>query len=75
MYPRIRQLREERGLSEEEIASYLKCRASSYRKYESGEKEAKASMIYLLALYYGVSSDYILGRTDTRGRYPSRNEQ
>lgn len=74
MYPRIRQLREERGLSEEEIASYLKCRASSYRKYENGEKEVKASMVYLLALYYGVSSDYILGRTDAKGRYSPRNE-
>ena len=54
---RIRDLREDRDLTQKEVAAYLHCDQSLYSKYERGER--------LLADYYGVTLDYLTGRTNT----------
>ena len=54
---RIRDLREDRDLTQKEVAAYLHCDQSLYSKYERGER--------LLPHYYGVTLDYLTGRTDT----------
>lgn len=63
MYPtnRIKDLREDADKTQQEIAIVLKTTQQQYWRYESGERELKASQIKILCEYYNVSADYILG--------------
>ena len=60
---RIRDLREDRDIKQQQIANYLLCDQSLYSKYERGERDR-------LADYYGVSVDYLLCRTNVKQPYP-----
>ena len=62
--PRLRDLREDNDKTQQEIANLLNMHRSVYRRYESGERETPAWVVVKLADYYGVSTDYLLGRTD-----------
>ena len=66
MYRRIRDLREDNDLTQEQIAQVLGCGQSIYSKYERGFLEIPIWALIKLADYYNVSTDYILGRTDDR---------
>ena len=59
-------LRKEKGLTQEEVAKCMDVVFRSYRRYESGEREPVASTLVKMADYYGVTIDYLLGRTDER---------
>ena len=59
----IRGLREDNDLKQTEIASVLGTAQQYYSKYEKGEHELPIRALVLLADYYGVSADYLLGRT------------
>lgn len=63
---RMLMLRKERGLKQEEAAIQSGIHYRSYRRYEQGEREPIASVIVALAQFYGVSTDYLLGLSDTR---------
>ena len=67
---RIRDLREDRDLKQQEIADYLMCDQSLYSKYERGERELPLEYAVKLADYYGVSVDYLLFRTSVKQPYP-----
>lgn len=69
---RIRDMREDRDLTQREIAEYLICDQSLYSKYERGERELPLSMAAKLAVFYGVSVDYLLGLTDEQRPYPRK---
>ena len=69
---RIRDLREDRDLKQQEIANYLMCDQSLYSKYERGERELPLSYAAKLADYYGVSVDYLLCRTNVKTPYPQK---
>ena len=62
---RIRDLREDRDLTQKEVAAYLHCDQSLYSKYEWGERLLPLDRAVQLADYYGVTLDYLTGRTDT----------
>lgn len=62
---RIRDLREDRDLTQKQIAQYLMCDQSLYSKYERGEREIPLNLIIKLADYYGVSIDYLVGRENS----------
>ncbi len=62
-YQRIRDLREDADKTQSEIAEYLGTTAQYYGKYEKGEREIPFSRAIQLAEYYGVSLDYISGRS------------
>lgn len=64
MMLRIRDLREDNDLTQKQVSSYLMCDQSLYSKYERGERDVPLSIIISLADYYGVSVDYLIGRTD-----------
>ena len=64
MYPRIRDMREDRDLSQRTIAEMLNCDQSLYSKYEREERAIPLEFVVKLADYYGVSVDYLVGRTD-----------
>lgn len=60
----IRGLREDRDLTQQNIADVLKIGRTMYRRYELGETEIPVRHLKTLCLLYGVSSDYILGLPD-----------
>lgn len=67
-YQRIRDLREDADKTQSEVAEYLGTTAQYYGKYEKGERELPFMRAIQLAEYYGVSLDYIAGRTNiTKG--------
>ena len=63
---RIRDLREDRDLKQKQIAAYLVCDQSLYSKYERGERPVPLDVIVKLADFYGVSVDYLIGRSDEK---------
>ena len=62
----IRGLREDKDLKQSEVAKELGTTQQHYSKYETGEYELPLRALFTLADYYGVSADYILGRTYCR---------
>lgn len=72
MLLRIRDLREDKDLKQKEIADYLICDQSLYSKYERGERPLPLEYAEKLADYYGVSVDYLLGRTNVKNPYPKK---
>ncbi|MBQ9762292.1 MAG: helix-turn-helix transcriptional regulator [Oscillospiraceae bacterium] len=69
---RIRDLREDRDLKQKQIAAYLMCDQSLYSKYERGERPLPLELAEKLADYYGVSIDYLVGRTGVKRPYPKK---
>ncbi len=69
---RIRDLREDNDLKQKDIAEYLMCDQSLYSKYERGERPLPLEYAEKLADYYGVSVDYLLGRTNLKTPYPKK---
>lgn len=67
---RIRELREDRDLTQKFIASYLSIAQNSYSNYENGNREIPISQLIRLAEYYNVNMDYMLGRTDVKEPLP-----
>jgi len=66
---RIRDLREDRDLKQKEIAAFLMCDQSLYSKYERGERPLPLELADRLADFYGVSVDYLIGRTGEKKPY------
>lgn len=64
MYPRIRDLREDRDLKQREVAAHLNCSQQVYSNYELGQRDVPTEILISLAKLYDVSVDYILGLTD-----------
>ena len=64
MYRRLRDLREDRDLLQRDIAKLLNCSQVCYSRYESGQRDIPTDVLIKLANFYGVTTDYILGRTD-----------
>jgi transcriptional regulator with XRE-family HTH domain len=69
---RIRDLREDNDLKQKQIADHLMCDQSLYSKYERGERELPLAYAAKLADFYGVSVDYLLGRTNIKTPYPKK---
>ena len=72
MHLRIRDLREDRDLKQQKIADYLHCDQSLYSKYEREERPLPLDFAVKLAEYYGVSLDYLVGRTNQKEPYPKK---
>lgn len=61
MYPRIRDLRNDRDLTQKQIAEILGMSQTGYSKYETGENDIPTHVLIALAKFYDVSVDYLLG--------------
>lgn len=59
-------LRKEKKLTQEEAAKESGIVLRTYCRYEKGDREPAASTLWKLADFYGVSIDYLVGRTDVR---------
>lgn len=58
---RLMRLREARGLSVADTAKALELVPRTYTSYEKNEREPNAEVLIKIALYFGVSTDYLLG--------------
>lgn len=65
-YKRIRELREDADLTQEKVGRAINIPQRSYAYYESGQRMVPPGVLCSLADFYGVSVDYILGRTDRK---------
>jgi len=65
-FPRLKELRKENRLSQESLAALLGIRQTVYSRYERGFQTIPVEHLLNLAELYGVSTDYILERTDRR---------
>lgn len=63
MYSRIRDLREDKDLTQKQLAEILGMSQTGYSKYETGENDIPTHILIKLADFYGTTTDYILGRT------------
>ena len=63
---RLRELRKEKALSRKAVAEHLNVVERTYQRYEENEREPIASVLVQLADLYGVTTDYLVGRTDQR---------
>lgn len=70
MYPRIRDLREDKDISQTKLAQTLGMSQTGYSKYETGENDIPTNILIQLARYHGTSVDYLLGLTDQKKPYP-----
>lgn len=70
MYPRIRNLREDKDLSQTKLAKQLGMSQTGYSKYETGENDIPTPILIHLAEIHNTSIDYLLGVTDVKTPYP-----
>ena len=62
VYPRIRDLREDRDKTQRQIAELLNMQLTVYQRYERGERELPLWAAIKLADYYNTTLDYLVGR-------------
>ena len=61
IYKRIRDLREDKDLTQKEMAKQLNCSQQVYSNYELGQRDVPTDVLIKLSKIHGVSVDYILG--------------
>lgn len=66
LYKRIRDLREDKDLSQREMGEILSCSQRIYSNYECGDVDIPTEILIKLADFHDVSVDYILGRTNNK---------
>lgn len=64
---RLRELRQERGLSQKQLAEAIGCNQSMISFWETGVNEPTESAIKKAAVFFNVSSDYLIGLEDETG--------
>lgn len=71
-FENIRNLRIDSGYTQKQIGAYLGISQNTYSQYEIGVLSYPVDVIIKLADLYQVSTDYLLGRTDTKDPYPKK---
>ena len=61
---RMRDLREDKDLKQDDVANVLKITRQQYQLYESGKRKLPIDQLTELCKFYNVSADYILGLTN-----------
>ncbi len=67
---RLKELRKEKHLKQDEMADIMKVSLRQYRRYETGEFEPNLAGWLFLADFYNVSLDYLVGRSGDRTFHP-----
>lgn len=63
---RIKKLREENGLMQQDVCNTLNIEQSTLANYENNRRVPKTDILIKIANYYGVSLDFLVGMTDNR---------
>lgn len=72
VYKRLRELREDRDLTQTYIANMLHVNQKTYSRDETGEHAIPLEQLCKIADFYEVSTDYLLNRTDVKKPYPKK---
>lgn len=73
---RLKDIREDRDVTQREIAEYLHIKQNTYSQYETGQRGLPVDILIKLAEYYRTSTDYLLGLTNDSRSYadfPNKN--
>lgn len=65
-YKRIRELREDNDLTQNQVAEYLHMKQPQYYRYEQGLRDIPSDVLIALASLYKTSTDYILGISEKK---------
>jgi transcriptional regulator with XRE-family HTH domain len=68
MYKRIRDLREDKDLTQQQMAKMLNITQTTYSRYETGVLDVPSVVLIKLSEFHNVSIDYILGQTHNPNR-------
>lgn len=69
MYKRLKELREDKDLTQSKVAKYLNMSQTGYSKYETGENDIPTRILIHLAKFYNTSVDYLLELTNETQPY------
>ncbi|ODA40244.1 helix-turn-helix transcriptional regulator [Desulfosporosinus sp. BG] len=69
MYRRLRDLREDKDLTQQQLATLLKVNQTTYSRYESGALDIPSTSLIKLAEFYNTSIDYLVGLTNNKKPY------
>lgn len=69
LYSRLKDLREDADLKQENIAAALGMKQQQYSEYERGKREMPLRIYVQIAKYYNVSLDYIAGLTNDKRKF------
>lgn len=69
---RLKDLREDKDLKQEDIAKILNIKQQNYSRYEIGAVLISIEKLEKLALFYNTSIDYIIGLTNVKEPYPRK---
>ena len=75
IYKRIRNLREDKDLTQRELANYLNVSQKSYSRYERGERSIAPEILAKIATFHETTVDYLLERTDDKTDYTKKENQ
>lgn len=75
IYNRIRELREDKDLTQSYMAKLLNVNQRTYSRYENGELEISLGALSILADFHQVSVDFLLNRTDIKKPYPASKKK
>ena len=71
-YKRIRDLREDNDLTQQQMADKLFINRRTYSSYEVGSRSIPVEMLGKIADIFDTSIDYLVGRTDNKKPYPKK---
>lgn len=69
---RLKDIREDADVTQKTVADYLHIRQNTYSQYENGQRQLPNEALIKLALFFNVSTDYILELTDIPTPYPRK---
>ena len=69
MFTRLRELREDKDLTQSQVAKLLNMSQTGYSQYEIGKNDVPTRVLIMLARFYNVSVDYLLNMTDYMNPY------
>ncbi|MFD0872050.1 helix-turn-helix domain-containing protein [Paenibacillus residui] len=75
MYRKVRDLREDKDITQQQMAEHLNITQATYSRYESGDLDIPTSVLIKLSKFHKVSVDYFLGLTDNPKPYGRIREQ
>jgi transcriptional regulator with XRE-family HTH domain len=61
---RLKLLRKQKRLTQDQLAEVLRIGIQSIKRYETGKQDASSTHLILIADFFGVSTDYLLGRSN-----------
>ena len=69
IFKRIKDLREDKDLTQKALSTFLNCSQQVYSNYELGQRDIPTDILIILAKFYNTTTDYILGLTNNSKKF------